>query len=62
MAKTKKEIQRQIDDWQREKVRRYTIKVNREKYPEVIDKLDNGLAFSSRQEYIIGLILKDIHG
>jgi len=59
MAKTKKEIQRQIDDWQREKVRRYTIKVNREKYPEVIEKLEGE---KSKQDYVIGLILKDIHG
>lgn len=57
MAKSKEEIQRYIDDWQKENVKRYTIKVNREKYPEVIDKLES---VKSRQQYVIDLIKADI--
>lgn len=59
MAKDKKQIQKEIDEWQRRNLRRYTIKVNKEKYPEIIDRLEEA---ENIQKYIIDLLLKDING
>ena len=53
----KREQMEYIAKWQKENVRKYLIRINRGKYPDVIAKLE---AVDSVQGYIISLIQADL--
>lgn len=58
MAKATKEQMDNIKKWQKENVKQYAFRVNKEKYPEIVEKLEQT---KNLQGYIIGLVLNDIH-
>lgn len=53
MAKTKQEINKQIDEWQRKNVRRIVIKLNKRTDADILEQLD-------KEESVQGYIKKAV--
>lgn len=53
MGKTEQEKKQYIEDWQKENIRRVTVKLNRSKDADIIEKLD-------KQESVQGYIKEAI--
>lgn len=60
MGMTKEERRRYIEDWQKENIRRVTVKLNKAADADIIEKLDNLDQQDSVQGYIKRLIREDI--
>ena len=61
MRKSPEERRRYIEDWQKENIRRVTVKLNKAADADIIEKLDSLDRQDSVQGYIKRLIREDIN-